>query len=100
MTGSANNPTRGRPHHVGAPASLRGPKTRILPPTAELLARPPKRERRRGGGRIVLRALLILLLVLLLVAVAMVVYVQLNLQRTEVLTDYEGRPAATPGTDC
>jgi LCP family protein required for cell wall assembly len=76
------------------------PRTRILPPQQELLAGTPKRRQSRaGGGRVFLRTLLILLLVLALIAVALVVYVQLNLQRAEVLTDYEGRPAATPGTD-
>ena len=76
------------------------PRTRILPPQSELLAGTPQRRRSRaGGGRVFLRTLLILLLVLALIALALVVYVQLNLQRAEVLTDYEGRPAATPGTD-
>ncbi len=81
------------------PASSGGQKTRILPPTSELLARPPQRQRKGGGGRRVLKILLVLLVILALVALAMIVYVQLNLRRTEVLTDYEGRPAATPGTD-
>jgi LCP family protein required for cell wall assembly len=84
-----------------APPASAGPRTRILPPQSELLARArtPQRQRRGGGARTFLRAVLVLLLILALVALALVVYVQFNLQRVNVLTDYEGRPAATPGTD-
>ena len=91
----SSNPRTPATSSASPPAA---PRTRILPPQSELLARTPQR-RRSGGGRVFLRTLLILLLVLALIALALVVYVQLNLQRAEVLTDYEGRPAATPGTD-
>jgi LCP family protein required for cell wall assembly len=89
-----------KPASTSAPrSSSAGPRTRILPPQSELLARAPQRQRRGGSGRKILRALLVLLLVLAIAALAMVVYIQLNLRRVEVLTEYEGRPAATPGTD-
>jgi LCP family protein required for cell wall assembly len=55
----------------------------------------PRRPRRRRWGRVV-AAVLAVLLVLLLI---MLVWMDTRLKRVEALADYDGRPAATPGTD-
>ncbi|GLZ32337.1 LytTR family transcriptional regulator [Lentzea sp. NBRC 105346] len=55
---------------------------------------PPARRKKRKTGRV----LLVLLLVLLVGAGAMWIYVDSSLRRIDALTDYEGRPADTPGT--
>lgn len=54
---------------------------------------PVRRKRRRPG-----RVILVLLLVLLVGAGAVWIYVDSSLRRIDALTDYEGRPADTPGT--
>lgn len=55
---------------------------------------PPARRKKRRPGRVIL----VLLLVLLVGAGAMWLYVDSSLRRIDALTEYEGRPADTPGT--
>ncbi|HEX5879843.1 MAG TPA: LCP family protein [Actinomycetota bacterium] len=55
--------------------------------------RAPKVGRRRG------RRIGVTLLVLLVVLVGLAVWVDSRLNRVDALTDYDGRPAATPGAD-
>jgi LCP family protein required for cell wall assembly len=57
--------------------------------------RPPRPRRPRRWGR----RLGVLLLVLLVLLVGLGVWVDSRLNRVEALTDYQGRPAATPGAD-
>jgi LCP family protein required for cell wall assembly len=57
--------------------------------------RAPKARRPRRWGR----RIGVLLLVLLVVLVGLAVWVDSRLNRVDALTDYEGRPAATPGAD-
>jgi LCP family protein required for cell wall assembly len=60
-----------------------------LPPHMRVRPRKPRWGRRIG----------VVLLVLLALVLGMLVYVDTRLNRTAALNDYEGRPAATPGTD-
>lgn len=55
---------------------------------------PPPRKKKRVG-----RVIMVLLLVLLIGAVGMWFYVDSSLRRVDALTDYQGRPADTPGTN-
>jgi LCP family protein required for cell wall assembly len=55
--------------------------------------RPPRRRRRWG------RRIMIGLVTVVLLLAAGYVYLDFQLQRAEVLTDYAGRPADTPGTN-
>ncbi|WP_199849468.1 LCP family protein [Blastococcus sp. Marseille-P5729] len=64
------------------------PPGRGAPPAA-----PRPRRKRRG-----LRIFAWLMTALLLVVVGFVVYLDFSLNRQDVLSDYEGRPAETPGT--
>ena len=57
--------------------------------------RPPRARRPRRWGR----RLGVLLLVLVVLLVGLGVWVDSRLNRVEALTDYRGRPAATPGAD-
>ncbi|GII77676.1 hypothetical protein Sru01_26580 [Sphaerisporangium rufum] len=53
----------------------------------------------RRTGRLVLRILAILVALLLVLAIVGYFWIGSRLQSVESLTDYEGRPAATPGED-
>jgi LCP family protein required for cell wall assembly len=57
--------------------------------------RAPKARRPRRWGR----RIGVILLVLLVVLVGLAVWVDSRLNRVDALTDYDGRPAATPGAD-
>jgi LCP family protein required for cell wall assembly len=65
------------------------PPQKPLPRWMRVRPRRPRWGRRLGA----------FLLVLLVLLVGLAVWVDLRLQRVDALTDYAGRPAATPGTD-
>jgi LCP family protein required for cell wall assembly len=65
------------------------------PPAGEgLPPRPPRRRRRRIG-----RVLLIILLAFVVLVGSVWLYLELNLNKVEALSDYPGRPAAGAGTN-
>ncbi|MGH3097822.1 MAG: LCP family protein [Streptosporangiales bacterium] len=61
--------------------------------------RTPRRKRKRGGARRIVRVLVALLVIYLLIYVAIAVISYTKLDRVSALSDYNGRPAATPGQD-
>ncbi|GII63444.1 hypothetical protein Skr01_35290 [Sphaerisporangium krabiense] len=60
---------------------------------------PPRERRPRRTGRIVLRVAVIVLALLLVLVVAGYFWINSRINTIESLTDYDGRPAATPGED-
>src|SRR6266545_4229162 len=76
------------PGQAGAPPGQAGaPPGQVLPP-------PWTHPRRRWGRRAA-----VTFLALLVLAAGLLVYVDRRLNRVDALTDYTGRPTATPGTD-
>ena len=74
---------------------VRPREQRQRPPRDPGGGRPPKARRQRRWGR----RIGVLLLVLVVALVGLGVWVDSRLNRVDALADYEGRPAATPGTD-
>jgi LCP family protein required for cell wall assembly len=65
------------------------------PPAGRGAAAPPPKRRKRRFGRV----LLIVVLALLLLFGSVWLYLELNLNRVQALTDYPNRPAAAAGTN-
>ncbi|MEO3810409.1 LCP family protein [Sphaerisporangium sp. B11E5] len=94
---------RGRSRVYGKPRSGGSP-VRPLPGGGG--PRPPDQPVRGGGprrprrtGRIVLRGVAVLVVLLIVLGVGGFFWINSRLRTIDALTDYDGRPAATPGED-
>ncbi|GII84681.1 hypothetical protein Ssi03_26710 [Sphaerisporangium siamense] len=98
--GAAAEPSKGRSRVYGKPRSGQSP---VRPLASGGRSgdddRPPRERRPRRTGRIVLRVVVILLALLLVLVVAGYFWINSRISTIESLTDYDGRPAATPGED-
>ncbi|MFC6083293.1 LCP family protein [Sphaerisporangium aureirubrum] len=101
---SGDDRARGRSKVYGKPRAGQAP-VRPLPGAASPLppddpgrgARGPRPPRRTG--RIILRVVAVLVVLLVVLAVGGFFWINSRLQPIDALTDYDGRPAATPGED-
>ncbi|MDH2425688.1 LCP family protein [Sphaerisporangium sp. TRM90804] len=89
----------GRSRVYGKPRPGSSPVRPLGGPEKERRPREPKRRDPRRTGRIALRALAVLVVLLVVLGLGGFFWIDSRLQAVDSLTDYEGRPAATPGQD-
>ncbi|WP_405142724.1 LCP family protein [Sphaerisporangium sp. NBC_01403] len=108
--GEAAEPSKGRSRVYGKPRSGQAP-VRPLPGAEAPETHPAGGPRRKDGadepkvrgprrtGRLVVRILVIVLVLLLVLGLVGFFWINSRINSVESLTDYDGRPAATPGED-
>ncbi|MEU8268589.1 LCP family protein [Sphaerisporangium sp. NPDC049002] len=103
---ASGEPSKGRSRVYGKPRSgqapirpLSSPETPKTHPSGGPGAAEPKARGPRRTGRLVVRILVILLVVLLVLGLVGFFWINSRITSVESLTDYDGRPAATPGED-